>query len=271
MGKRVPERLTSSPQRALWWTLVDRREWPIHDGREPEIDALSLDQRASRACFWEWRAGAALSAALSDDFGVGDLLSLGLGGHVITVATRIASDRVREASLCRELARRHRRSDGERWPVVPPPLVASDDPLMKLAAVCLVDASITSACLVDALSERPGKLVAAVLRDIAEARVAQVRAGWDLLDHFATDRRAGERFAEQLPALIAWGLERIARETPTVGPCAEPGSGILSTRRRLAIARETLHDILLPRVQVLAMALDMPLFDLMRGVHLEVA
>jgi len=273
MGTFVVGRFGRLPRRtsAPWWSFLDASARSIMEVYDPVIDGLDPDARLRLARQWDSRAGAVLTAAVVSTLPAEHVLALDLGAELTEVATRVVWDGLHEATVCHDVATRHRGVEARAEFVVDASTVPVRplDPFLMLMAVCGVDAIMVSACIVDALHDARSWIVTRALDEMLGARVSHAQARWLVLERIASDRAQRERVLDWLPSLVRWGLDRLASETPDVPLDLMAGTGVLSRARRLVVARRSIEDVLLPSMASVANGIERAHLEMRVRAELE--
>lgn len=164
-----------------WSGKLTSRPLPKHD---PEIEALTREQRAELAAVWLGRA--ASERRVADAFVVvrQALLDAGSPGPLVSLATRAVDDEYRHAELARVVAERFAGEPLEppaRLPLAVPRHPGASPELLRTLHIlghCALNETFASAFLEATLTLTSAPLARAAVRELLADEVDHARIGW---------------------------------------------------------------------------------------------
>jgi hypothetical protein len=241
-----------SRRKGVWWQRVAPSAKAIDEVIDPEIEALSMDDRHKLAALWQKRGGLELRVAAGFSALGLELFEHGTTPTVYEIVGQAVRDEIHHAQISVELAAKYR-GDAVQWPAPEPSHIPPFEPTkgamhaaLYVIAMCCINETVACGVLEASLRDAKSPLVRAALQSILTDEVEHARAGWaHLASPWVTPdiKRALPNWLYRLHA--AKLRELVEDETPLPGePFASRGHGMLSRKQSQKVVWETLEGVI---------------------------
>jgi hypothetical protein len=238
--------------RKPWWAKVDPSADSLQNVKDPIIDALPQEARATIAAIWQNRGGLELRVAAAFSVLTNELLEHGTVPAALEIVSRAVRDEVHHAQISIDLAARYR-GDAPIWPPPEPvhvPEFAPASPRLRstLHAIALSCINETVACsiLERSIAQAKSPIVRAGLQSILTDEIDHARAGWAHLASGYVTREMRGVLGGWVHRMVTSKLHELVEEhTPLPGE-EFPDHGFLSRQASREIVGATLLEAIFP-------------------------
>lgn len=235
-----------------WWAKAAPDATSIADVADPEIDALTSDDRATIAAIWQKRGGLELRVAAGFSALGLELFEFGADPGVYEIVSQAVRDEVHHAQISVELAARYR-GDAVKWPEPEPthipPFSPAKGPMhatLYVIAMCCINETVACGVLEAALGQAKSPLVRAALGTILADEIDHARAGWAHLGSRWVSAQMRSALPEWLRHLHAAKLRELVEDEAPLPGEAFPTHGLLSRARSRDVVWDTLDGVIFP-------------------------
>ena len=235
-----------------WWSKASPEASSIAEVVDPEIDALSPEDRATIAAIWQKRGGLELRVAAGFSALGLELFEHGADPAVYEIVGQAVRDEIHHAEISVELAARYR-GDEVRWPEPEPTHVPPFSPAkgqmhatLYVIAMCCINETVACGVLEAALAQARSPLAHAALNTILTDEIDHARAGWAHLASRWVSPQMKSALPEWLRHLHAAKLHELVSEDGPLPGEAFPTHGLLSRARSRAVVWDTLDGVIFP-------------------------
>lgn len=235
-----------------WWAKAAPDAASIAEVADPEIDALSQEDRATVAAIWQKRGGLELRVAAGFSSMSFELFEFGADAAVYEIVGQAVRDEIHHAQISVELAARYR-GDDARWPdpepTQVPPFSPAKGPMhatLYVIAMCCINETVACGVLEAALGQAKSPLVRAALGTILADEIDHARAGWAHLGSRWVSPQMRRALPEWLRHLCSAKLRELVEEDEPLPGEAFPTHGLLSRSRSRDVVWDTLDGVIFP-------------------------